>query len=565
MLDEDAMPNFRCRISFYGFRAGRIWNIFCIFVPVGCLTLISFVHYVMKLKITPIFIILSAALDLAAQSVNPSPRRFAAREGSFCIGREIAICCNDTTAGYFTLFRDEFAAGAGLHLTCDTINTDVAWITDSTIPTEGYEIDITPRRMEIRASDAGGFVYAVQTLRQLAVSTSRGIEFRCMSVSDEPRMRWRAFMLDSGRQFQPVEVIKKYIDMASMLKMNRFHWHLTEGLGWRIEIKRYPLLALKGAFVGKSPGQQGYYTQDEIRMLVDYARRRKIEIVPEIDMPGHAEAAIFSYPGLGCFGDRIEIPQTGFTPNIFCAGNDSTLVFLKNVLDEVCELFPSEYIHLGGDEAPKDNWEKCPSCRARLAREHLADTHALQLWLSAEMARHLKSKGRKAIFWDDVVAGEGYRLPDNSVIQWWNYRGHGSRGLRNALSCGLEVICSPNYYTYLNFPLTPWRGYGQERTFDLADVYIRNPADSAFNEGNPSVMGMTCALWTDYGVTEDMIDRRLFPRILALAEQMWHRDDTTPAPEDFYRRIDAARPFWESEGYEFGPAFRQDVPPGYTW
>ena len=221
--------------------------------------------------------------------------------------------------------------------------------------------------------------------------------------SDSPRTPWRCFLLDSGRQYQKISTIKKYIDMVSLLKMNYFHWHLTEGLGWRIEIKQYPRLAQIGGSVGKGEEQQGFYTQKEIQEIIEYASERNITVVPEIDMPGHAEAALSAYPELGCFGQPVEVPQHGFTQNIFCAGKEEVLHFLKNILDEVCAIFPSPYIHLGGDEAPKGNWDKCPDCQKRIAAMNLKDSHDLQLWFSAQMADYLKSKGRKAIFWGDVV------------------------------------------------------------------------------------------------------------------------------------------------------------------
>ena len=371
-------------------------------------------------------------------------------------------------------------------------------------------------------------------------------------------------MLDSGRQYQKIATIKKYIDMASLLKMNIFHWHLTEGLGWRIEIKKYPRLTQIGSIAGKGEEQQGYYTQEEIRELVAYASERHITIVPEIDMPGHAEAALSAYPELSCFGQVPIIPLQGFTQNIFCAGKDQTLTFLKDILDEVCKLFPSPYIHLGGDEAPKGNWNKCPDCQKRIATEKLKDSHDLQLWFSAEMASYLRSKGREVIFWGDVVYQNGYPLPGNIIIQWWNYRGHKELGLRKALSHNHPVICSSNYYTYLNFPVTPWRGYTRERTFNLKDVYLNNPSEKVLQEKNPLILGMSCSLWTDDGVTEQMIDRRLFPRILALAEQMWYQGKAIEF-DQFYTNIQHKKEWFEQLGFSFGPASKEEAGFNYKW
>lgn len=442
------------------------------------------------------------------------------------------------------------------------LQADIQRITNTDLPSEAYLLQITKNGIEIQASGDAGFFYATQTLKQL-VSEQDGIQvFPCLKIEDRPRVGFRSFLLDSGRQYQKVSTIKKYIDMAAMLKMNYFHWHLTEGLGWRIEIKQYPNLTEKGAFVGKGTEQQGFYSQEEIKDIVRYAAERCITVIPEIDMPGHAEAALVAYPELGCFGDTIEVPENGFTPNIFCAGKTHTLDFLKNVLDEVCELFPSEYIHLGGDEAPKGNWDKCPDCQHRIKEYGLKDSHDLQLWFSSVMANYLKEKGKKVIFWGDVVYHEGHTLPDNVVIHWWNWRGHKDTALREATKRGLPVICGTNYYTYLNFPITPWRGYEAARTFDIKDAYRANP--SYIREESPGLLGMSCALWTDHGVREDMIDRRLFPRILVIAEQMWNRNEPESF-ETFYQKVKKKKKWFEKQGYIFGPGLKEEITDDFSW
>lgn len=518
----------------------------------------------MKHLIFTALFLLSYTVAVRAQIVFPTPNQVEMQTGNLILGKKVSMYAEDTTAFYLNLFREEVLSRTPIKWQKKESKADICWITDSSLPPEGYRIRIHPQQMVISASDKGGFTYAVQTLRQWVAGSAGSITFACASVTDYPRTQWRCFLLDSGRQFQKIATIRKYIDMASLLKMNYFHWHLTEGLGWRIEIKQYPHLTRTGGSVGKGEEQQGFYTQEEIRDIIEYARQRNITIVPEIDMPGHAEAALSAYPELGCFGLPVEIPQSGFTQNIFCAGKDGTLRFLKNVLDEVCALFPSPYIHLGGDEAPKGNWDQCPDCRKRITTEGLKDSHDLQLWFSAQMANYLKSKGRKAIFWGDVVYHDGYPLPDNTVIQWWNYRGHKDLALRNAVKHHYPVICSSNYYTYLNFPVTPWKGYTEARTFDLKDVYLNNPSDKAISEKNPLILGMSCALWTDDGVTERMIDRRLFPRILALSEQMWHEGEALDF-DRFYRNILHRKAWFEEAGFEFGPALKEDVTKDYKW
>lgn len=499
-----------------------------------------------------------------SQIVFPSPNQMEIQKGQLVIGNKISMYAQDATAFYLDLFRTTVLSNTPVKWQKKASKAQICWMTDSSLPSEGYRISITPQQMTITAANEKGFTYAVQTLRQWVTGSNGNLTFVCANIIDYPRTQWRCFMLDSGRQYQKISTIKKYIDMALLLKMNYFHWHLTEGLGWRIEIKQYPQLAQIGGSVGKGEEQQGFYTQEEIREIIQYAALRNITVVPEIDMPGHAEAALSAHPELGCFGLPVEVPQRGFTQNIFCAGKEDVIVFLKNVLDEVCDLFPSPYIHLGGDEAPKGNWNKCPDCQKKIATLKLKDSHDLQLRFSAQMAEHLKGKGRKAIFWGDVVYHDGYPLPDNTVIQWWNYRGHKDLALRNAIKHHYPVICSSNYYTYLNFPLTPWRGYEEARTFDLKDVYLNNPSDKALNEKNPLILGMSCALWTDDGVTEHMIDRRLFPRILALAEQMWYQGE--PLDFDrFHQYILRKKEWFEQMGFEFGPALKSEVKEDYKW
>ena len=414
---------------------------------------------------------------------------------------------------------------------CASIEQDVNFVEDRTVPAEGYVIEVNSSAASVRYSDSGGLFYARQTLKEISAPRKDGtLSLRCCNIEDYPRVPWRGFMLDSGRQYQSPRTIKHMLDMMASLKMNVFHWHLTEGLGWRIEIKKYPGLTEKGAFVAGGPEQQGFYTQEEIREIVSYASERNITAVPEIDMPGHAEAALNAYPRLSCFKEAAEIPETGFTQVIFCAGKNRTLRFLKDVLDEICDLFPSEYIHLGGDEALKGNWDSCPDCARRMRREGLEDSHELQMWFSARMADHLKKKGRKAIFWEDVVHGSDFQLPDNVAIQWWNYRGHGDLAVKRALEKGYELICSPNYYTYLNFPTEPWKGYAADRTFSLKDAYYHNPLEDGIGSDSPLVLGGECALWTDYGLIEEMLDERLFPRIYAIAQILWS-ERKVPIPD----------------------------------
>ena len=440
---------------------------------------------------------------------------------------------------------------------------------------EGYQLTVSDNGIRIAGSTDAGVFYGIQTLRKSIPATAQGmnVELPAATINDYPRFAYRGMMLDVSRHFFPVDSVKTYLDILALHNQNTFHWHLSDDQGWRIEIKKYPELTQigskrketvighnSGTYDGKEYG--GFYTQDQIRDVINYAAERHITIIPEIDMPGHAEAALVAYPELGCFGDTIQVPENGFTQNIFCAGKTHTLDFLKNVLDEVCELFPSEYIHLGGDEAPKGNWDTCPDCGQCIKEHGLKDSHDLQLWFSAQMANYLKNKGRKAIFWGDVVYQDGYALPDNVVIHWWNWRGHKDTAFKEALKRNLPVICGTNYYTYLNFPVTPWKGYEAARTFDIKDVYTDNP--SYRKEDSPLLLGMSCALWTDYRVTENMIDRRLFPRILAIAEQMWSRSEPESF-ELFYQKVKDKKEWFEKQGYMFGPGLKSEVTDDFSW
>ena len=434
---------------------------------------------------------------------------------------------------------------------------------------EGYHLSISSEGIKIAANTEAGFFYGVQSLLQLfpiEVQASKmfdlsGFVLKGIEVKDLPKYGWRSFMLDSGRQYQSPEFIKRYLDYMAMLKMNVFHWHLTEGQGWRIEIKKYPKLTDIGSKVANGKEQHGYYTQEMIKDIIAYADQLHISVVPEIDVPGHSEAALIAYPELTCFGEAPETVMT-FSPTLFCAGNEKTYEFLENVLDEVCELFPASYIHLGGDEAPKDNWNRCPKCQKKIQEEDLKDAHGLQQYFSARLANYLKAKDKKVIFWGDVVYDDGPALPDNVVVMWWNSRAHGDLALQNAIKRSHQVIGNTNQYAYLNFPVSPWDQYKKERTFDMQQSYNHNASDLK----NPPELfiGMGTSLWTDWNVTENLVDRRVFPRIFALVEQMWSTGERLPFNE-FYDKVKKKYPLLTALGIDYGPALLEEVPVDYKW
>lgn len=328
------------------------------------------------------------------------------------------------------------------------------------------------------------------------------------SMAEDFRMGWRGLMLDSGRQYQTISYIESVLDAMAARSMNVFHWHLTETDGWRMEIGCYPRLTEVGANVAKGNEQQGFYTRDEMRHIVEYAAERGITVVPEIDLPGHSGALIAAYPEFGC------------SKEVVCPAHPELIDFLKGVIDEMCEMFPSTYVHLGGDEVSQSVWNNCQACKTLMKEQNISSVAALQVWFETQLIEYLAEKGRKVILWEDVLYETNDPLPDNVVIQWWNYRSKGETGLREALKRNVPVICSSNYYCYLNFPETPWGGYGQDRTCTAADIEYRNPSNLLFDASNPLMLGMEACLWTDYNLTQDMLNGRLFPRLDILARQM---------------------------------------------
>ena len=522
-------------------------------------------------KIGLSFIVIIHAIVCVSQSILPTPMSIKTLDSKYKFNNTIRLEFDNNckkSAQYLTeKFKDYVRIKEVTSNQGDIVLSTN--ITSENFGKEGYKLLVKDGQIEILAKTEAGMFYGIQSLLQLLPEKVQagkpfeleGYEINSVEIVDEPKYEWRSFMLDSGRQYQSPEFIKRYLDHMAMLKMNVFHWHLSEGQGWRIEIKQYPKLTEVGSQVATGKEQQGFYTQDEIRDIVSYAEQLHIMVVPEIDVPGHSEAALTAYPGMTCFK---EAPQSvmAFSPKLFCGGRETTYQFLQDVLDEVCELFPAEYIHLGGDEAPKANWDICPDCQKRIEEENLKDSHDLQLYFSSRLAQYLKEKDRKVIFWGDVVYHEGYKLPDNVVVHWWNSRGHKDLALKNAINRGHQVICNTNNYSYLNFPVEPWSKYAKNRTFDLRTTYEQNPSD--LSEPHDLVLGMGCCLWTDWYVQEYMIDRRVFPRIFSLSEQMWSKGDRLPF-EDFHNKIKEKYTLLKSLGIDYGPALWEEVPEGYKW
>jgi N-acetyl-beta-hexosaminidase len=504
-----------------------------------------------------------------AQNILPAPTEMTKTAGIFKLKNAYKIAAPIALKSKVQYLSD--AINTATQLNGVSVNTGekahiyLKIIVNNDLGQEGYTLKTTAEGVEIAANTEGGILYGITSLIQMVYEyRDYGyVNLPFVSIKDKPKFAWRSFMLDAGRQYNTVKYVKKYLNHMAMLKMNVFHWHLTENAGWRIEIKKYPKLTSIGANVDTLPERQGFYTQAEIKDILAYAASLNITVVPEIDIPGHADAAIHAYPEYTCTNTAPKKDYKGMhSPYIFCGGQEKTYTFLKAVLDEVCALFPSKYIHLGGDEAPKTHWDKCPHCQAKIKKEGLRNSHDLQLYFSKQLALHLKSKGRKAIFWDDVLDDDGVKLPDNAVIHWWQYRTRGDNAYKKALENNLEVICGTNYYTYLYFPVVPWASCKENRTFDMRMAYDKNPSD--VKNPPPSVLGISACMWGDDNGQEYMNDRRIFPRIYALAEQMWGTGERLPF-DAFYEKVKGKYGYLKEIGVDYGPALKEETPKNYRW
>jgi hexosaminidase len=413
-------------------------------------------------------------------------------------------------------------------------NNFISLAIDSTaIPhKEGYLLHIDKKAIRCIGHDASGVLYGLQTLRQLWQAGKSSIKVPGYTIDDHPRFSYRGMALDVSRHLFPVSFIKKYIDLLALYKFNTFHWHLTDDQGWRIEIKKYPKLQSVAAwrnetlighkkelphrFDGKRYG--GYYTQQQIKEVVQYAADRKITIIPEIEMPGHASAALAAYPALGCTGGPYSTATFwGVFDEVYCAGNDSTFVFLQNVLDEVMALFPATYIHIGGDECPKTRWKVCAKCQQRKQALHLPDEHALQSYFIQRMEQYVNSKGRQIIGWDEIL--EGGLAPNATVMSW-----RGEEGGKAAIAQHHPVIMTPETNCYFDYYQSL---YNEEPLAaggftPLQKVYGYEPlAESADNATIKYLAGVEGQAWSEYYTSEAQAVYMIFPRALALAELAW--------------------------------------------
>ncbi len=533
---------------------------------------------------------LAAAQD-AASTLLPRPMRVAADSSAapFLLRAPVIIVVPagaPRLAEVAEFLRTELHVRAGLeahivrgpYARAGAIRIDTAYQNKND---ESYALTVRAEGAALHAASSRGAIWGVQTLLQLlerrgaaspapanastapanastapanaltapdnasivpaTTSVERAWQIAAVRIEDAPRFPWRGSLVDVGRHWFPVRDLERHIDLLSRFKLNVLHWHLTEDQGWRMEIKRYPRLTSVGAYRVERDGSRygGFYTQRDVRHIVEYARRRGVQVVPEIEMPGHSSAAIAAYRHLGCTSDTIAVPTSwGVFADIYCAGKETTFTFLFGVLDEVMDLFPSPVIHIGGDEVPKDRWRSCEPCQAVMRREGLADEEALQSWFIGRVAAHVATRGRRVIGWDEVLDGPYIA---GGLVQSWR----DSSFTRKAVERGHDVVASPNAFTYINQPANQ---------VSLADVYRLEPVPPGLDAAaSRRVLGGEVTLWSEHITSGANLELMTLPRLLAFADVMW-----SSASRDLrgleQRLATRQLPLLRDAGFAVGPA-----------
>jgi hexosaminidase len=432
---------------------------------------------------------------------------------------------------------------------------------------EGYVLTTTPEGININGQTENGVFYGIQTLRKSipAEAKEATILIPAGEIKDEPRFSYRGMHLDVGRHFFPKEFMKKYIDLLALHNMNTFHWHLTDDQGWRIEIKKYPKLTEIGSqrsrtVIGRNTQEYdntpygGFFTQEEAKEIVKYAQERYITVIPEVDLPGHMLAALAAYPEMGCTGGPYEVcPRWGIFEDVLCIGNDQTMQFLEDVMSEIIEIFPSKYVHIGGDEAPRTRWEKCPKCQARIKTEGLkADKNhtaedRLQSYCMTRIEEFLNSKGRQIIGWDEIL--EGDVAPNATVMSW-----RGMEGGIKAAQLGHDVIMTPTsfcYFDYYQTADTKDEPLGIGGYVPIEKVYSLEPVPAVLTEEQSKhILGAQANLWTEYIHSSEHVEYMVLPRMAALAEVQWTQPEKKDF-KDFTKRLARLMKFYQRDGFNY--------------
>lgn len=484
----------------------------------------------------------------------PRPARIEPRPAGFELRESTKVIAGPGTETEAHRLAESLRAATGFKLPVESGQSGrsaLVFVLDPSLRTalgdEGYRLSVGPGRVLIRAAGAAGLFYAGETFRQLLPvevfgPAHKGIARRWVApgieIEDRPRLRWRGLLLDVARHYQPLEFLKKLVDLAALHKMNVLQLHLTDDQGWRMEIKKYPRLTEVGSVRAESPrpGDRNagdgtrygpfFYTQAQMRDLVVYARTRHVTILPEIEMPGHFLAALTAYPQFSCRGGPFAVrTRWGVEPDILCGGNDQAIAFALDILEEVVGVFPSEFIHIGGDEAPKNRWKECPKCQARIQAEGLKNEEALQGWFNQRIEAFLARNGRRLIGWDEILEGG---LPARATVMSWR----GMTGGLAAANSGHDVVMSPTSHCYFDYAQA--EGPGEPEfiggLITLETVYGFDPMPFGLLSPNQShILGVQGNIWTEYIRTPADVEYFAFPRAAALAEVAW----TPPAHRDF--------------------------------
>ena len=526
-----------------------------------------------KVLLSAVFLLFATAVSMpvAAQNIIPQPENISLLKGQFKLNKGTKIVTNLTGSDFKVLnqytsevlqhplaYAKNPSQQGVFRLICKGTAQQAAQAMDS-VRLQGYELEVTPKGITIQALTPTGLFYGLQTLRQL----EKDGQIACVKVKDAPRFAYRGLMIDCSRHFWSKDEIKKQLDAMAYFKLDRFHWHLTDGGGWRMEVKQYPRLTEETAYRTESDWTKwwngknrqyspdprrlvcwkgmnihgGYYTQDDIKEIVDYAAARHITIIPEIEMPGHSDEVVYAYPELSCTGKP-------YTQSDLCVGKEQTYTFMANVLKEVMRLFPSKYIHIGGDEAERRTWKTCPDCQRVMKDYHLKDVAELQSHFTHRIERFLNDNGRKLLGWDEIM--EGTLAPNAAVMSW-----RGTEAGLTAAKSGHHVVMAPQEFCYLNMyqddPMTEPKAQGGYTRLEKTYNYDPIPAAYKGTSLEKYIDGVQGCVWTEFIEKPDHLEYMIYPRLLALAETGWTKQRTGYA--DFRQRVITATDALKRAGY----------------
>lgn len=515
----------------------------------------------MKNTLVVLLCVLTTKLSAQHGPVFPQPITMEQTADKFVFNGRLTLETNEDSKAIYPYLQELFGRNS-IHLELSSAKDAMIHLQriQTFVYTEGYQLTVTNTGIEIQYSNYQSLCNAFQSLNQLVQNPK---ELTGIRISDQPAFSYRGVHLDCSRHFFTIGELRKFIDQMAKLKFNRFHWHLTDDQGWRIEIKKYPKLTTVGAWrdstlighFSKRPVEWdytkygGFYTQEEAKQLVEYARIRGIEIIPEIEMPGHARAALAAYPELSCTEKELPVVGTwGVFDDVFCS-QEKTRSFLKDVLDEIIEIFPSQVIHIGGDECPKVNWEKCPKCKAIMTENHLSTSHELQSFFIRDIEKHVNSKGRTIIGWDEIL--EGGLAPNAQVMSW-----QGVEGGILAAKQKHQVVMTPTSYCYFDYyqsghPSEPLAIGGY---LPLEKVYQFNPVKGLEDEYKRYILGGQANLWTEYLPNIQAVEYNAYPRLVAMAEVLWNQSKV-PYPDFVEALSNYYLPQLRKDGVRFSTSF----------